>query len=591
MMDPLVNLAFAVHSNPGVYSLLLGSGVSRAAGIPTGWEVVIDLISKVAAAEGETENCEPDPAAWYKNKFNEEPDYSVILDRIAKEPAERQQILKAYFEPTPEEREEGLKLPTQAHVAIAKMVADGKLRVILTTNFDRLMEKALDAVGVTPTVISNADQLAGALPLVHSGATVIKLHGDYLDTRIKNTETELAAYDASLNSLLDRVIDEYGLIISGWSGDWDLALRAAIERSPNRRFTTFWTSRGDLSEKADALAKHRSAVVLKVAGADELFGGLEEKVAALARLEEPGPLSAAMAAATVKRCLGSPDAEIRLHDLINRETERVCSLIGQSAMPFSTTNEPKVEVNLRVKRYRAATDTLLAANTTAAYWLEDGATGILERSHQRAANPDERRGGTTYLISLQRYPALLLFYATGIACVAAKKYQSLQNLLVRPSVREFGRELKPFYEGMICMNVMEENVAKLLSGQERKYTPVQNFLVDDLREVLREYAPEQEAYEDLFDRFEYFLGLTYASLTSESFEQDTLWGPVGRFGWRRRVVRNGLYLPSIIDEEIEQEGEAWAPFRSGLFGGDLEICKQKKKKYDAFLIQVCSRWH
>ena len=38
--------------------LLLGSGVSRAAGIPTGWEVVIDLIRKVAALENE--NCDPE---------------------------------------------------------------------------------------------------------------------------------------------------------------------------------------------------------------------------------------------------------------------------------------------------------------------------------------------------------------------------------------------------------------------------------------------------------------------------------------------------------------------------------------------------
>src|SRR5437879_2506745 len=53
MIDPLVSLAFSVHSSKGAYALLLGSGVSRAAGIPTGWEVVLDLIRKVAKLEGE----------------------------------------------------------------------------------------------------------------------------------------------------------------------------------------------------------------------------------------------------------------------------------------------------------------------------------------------------------------------------------------------------------------------------------------------------------------------------------------------------------------------------------------------------------
>ena len=50
----LIKIAFSIHSNPGIYALLLGSGVSKGAGIPTGWEIVVDLIEEVRAAEGET---------------------------------------------------------------------------------------------------------------------------------------------------------------------------------------------------------------------------------------------------------------------------------------------------------------------------------------------------------------------------------------------------------------------------------------------------------------------------------------------------------------------------------------------------------
>jgi hypothetical protein len=52
MIDPLISLAFAMQSNKGVYALLLGSGVSRAAQIPTGWEVVLDLVEKLAHLQG-----------------------------------------------------------------------------------------------------------------------------------------------------------------------------------------------------------------------------------------------------------------------------------------------------------------------------------------------------------------------------------------------------------------------------------------------------------------------------------------------------------------------------------------------------------
>jgi hypothetical protein len=50
-LDPMVSLATSVHASPGVYALLLGSGVSTGAGVLTGWEVVKDLVRKVAAAQ------------------------------------------------------------------------------------------------------------------------------------------------------------------------------------------------------------------------------------------------------------------------------------------------------------------------------------------------------------------------------------------------------------------------------------------------------------------------------------------------------------------------------------------------------------
>jgi hypothetical protein len=67
MVDPIVSLAFSMHNAKGVYALLLGSGVSTSAGIPTGWGVVTDLIEKLAAVQHE--KCEPDPEKWFVAKY------------------------------------------------------------------------------------------------------------------------------------------------------------------------------------------------------------------------------------------------------------------------------------------------------------------------------------------------------------------------------------------------------------------------------------------------------------------------------------------------------------------------------------------
>ena len=46
MIDPIHSLAFSVQATPGVYAILVGSGVSRGANIPTGWDITLDLVRK-----------------------------------------------------------------------------------------------------------------------------------------------------------------------------------------------------------------------------------------------------------------------------------------------------------------------------------------------------------------------------------------------------------------------------------------------------------------------------------------------------------------------------------------------------------------
>src|SRR5688500_10799095 len=93
-VDPLTSLAFALASGAGRYALLIGSGVSSAAGIPTGWQVVELLIERVAAAEGET--LPSQPGEWYQSKFGRKPNYSELLDMLAGTREERSQLLRAF---------------------------------------------------------------------------------------------------------------------------------------------------------------------------------------------------------------------------------------------------------------------------------------------------------------------------------------------------------------------------------------------------------------------------------------------------------------------------------------------------------------
>lgn len=274
-LPPFDALALSLHHSPGVHAMLLGSGLSRSAGIPTGWEITLDLIRRLGALDGIANH--DDWPNWYLEKYGKAPSYSEILDSLAATQAERRLILQSYIDAS---SGEDVRQPTNAHHSIARLVASGKIKVLITTNFDRLLEGALRAAGIEPTVIANDDAVVGATPLVHTRCTVIKVHGDYLDSRIKNTDPELADYSPVMNDLLNQVFDNYGLIVIGWSGDWDTALRSALLRTPTRRYPMFWAARGAPSTLATDILDSRGARTIPIADADSFLQMLEHTVAA-----------------------------------------------------------------------------------------------------------------------------------------------------------------------------------------------------------------------------------------------------------------------------------------------------------------------
>jgi hypothetical protein len=516
-----------------------------------------------------------------------------LLDHLAKSPPERQQLLRSYFEPDEDEREQGLKLPTKAHRAIADLVSRGYVRVIITTNFDRLMEQALEAVGVTPTVISSADQVMGALPLAHTNCTVIKIHGDYIDTRIKNTSDELAAYDPAMDGLLDRVFDEYGLIVCGWSGQWDPALRAAIERAPNRRFTTFWTARGQLAEEAKGTIARRRAELIEIDGADGFFQNLAEKVQALEHISSRHPLSAPVAVATLKRYLPEDRYDIRAHDLVMEEANKLRGELTDTRFPVRDAETTFDAVANRMREYVALSETLQALVITGCHWGRPQHERIWAKCAETVADHNRLGGGISAYLNLRAFPTLLLMYGGGIAAVAAGKYDNLAALLLRASGTDISlnREL-PLAYLLNSEVVVDKSVAQhIINPKQKQYTPVSDYLFQLLREPLRETLPRDAQYEECFDRFEYLWTLVHVDLR-EQLQSGSRW-VIGSYLWRD-VQHHELMKTVLIKlyEEMDTVGN-WPGLQAGLFGGsEIRLQAARDKFNDALprLRQALGMW-
>lgn len=584
--DKILKLAISLHSNPGIYALLLGSGISRDAGVPTGWELVLDLIKKVAAVKGESP--EPNPEEWYKKRFGEAPDYSTLLNKLSNTPVERAALLRRYFEPTEEEREQGLKNPTQAHKAIATLVKYGFIKMILTTNFDRLMEKALEEQGITPDVISTDDALKGAMPYVHSKCTLIKFHGDYMDSRIKNTSEELSHYSDELNALLDSIFDEFGLIVCGWSVEWDVALRKAIFRCKNRRFSTYWLAKGGITDKAQRIIQHRGAEVITVDNADKFLTEFLENVESLMEFEKPHPLSGPLAIATVKRYLAEEKHYIRLYDLVSEEVERVYDELTSDRFKVEGVGINKDFFQQRIREYEELIEILTGMTTTLAYFDKGNNAYLLAKAVERIVQSQNRSGGDAILIGLQHYPALLLVYATGISALVKGNYNHLAAILLKPEYRDVGKKIPSIKVLNVPPVFRYSNKLVPRPNAEREHTPANNYIFDVLREPLGSYLPEDEKYEEFFDIFEYLLGLLHVN-TEKDISKRFIRAPVGCFGWRYCEEWGSSPIQQFIKEGLKQ-GENWGLLKAGFFDGSVERFKVCYEKYEGFVKKIREKW-
>ena len=556
----MVSLASSVHAGPGTFALLLGSGISVSAGVPSGWGVMVELIRRLAVLRRQDPG--DDPVSWYREQVGDEPDYSTIIEELAPSQADRLSLLSEFFEPTPQEQEDGLKVPTRTHHAIARLVADGYVRVIITTNLDRLLETALAEAGVNPSVISSPQHADGAMPMVHSPCTIIKVHGDYLSTDLRNTVEELAGYDEPINRLLDDVFDQYGLVVCGWSGTWDSALRERILGFPNRRFATYWLHLGAPEPHAEQIIGNRGAIAVEIKDADTAMGELVEMVQALADAADQRPLDTEVAVTRLKRHLPDPTQRIRLYDLVTSETDAVIDQI--SDLPMGMQSDLGAYLD-RMAVYEQAAAGLMKLLATGAFFSDSADHDQLwVRSIERLATRPRHGAGDKCLIDMQRYPTLLAIYALGVGAFAAARINPIAHALGEIMVREHSC-LEPLAVAASEWNALCNQPVLDALGRDpmRSNNPVPDRLLGVLRPVMSDIAPHPDQQEDIFDQVAYLMAIAHAAHRGGEAPAPRMYSGVGAtdFSPRAAVERHAPVLAAagLFDnyDHLTQAGDAY----------------------------------
>ncbi|PZT97268.1 MAG: hypothetical protein DI630_21985 [Gordonia sp. (in: high G+C Gram-positive bacteria)] len=435
--DPYLSLAFSMHSTPGAYAVLAGAGVSFGA-VPTAWEIVVDLARRVCrlrADEATAETLTGDTVEdWFTETFNRPLSYGGILAEVAPAPHERGAVLREFFEPTDANGASALPEPTDAHRAIARLVTEGAVRVIVTMNFDHLFEAALREVGIEPVVVAT-DSAAEGLPPLHTvECCVVHLHGSYRDaSSMLNTDDELGTYKPHMHVLLRDIVGSHGLLIAGWSAQWDHALRDTLRGNYRPFYTSAWINpsplKGDAREVATALGARAFE-----ATANEAFTRLADSVTAMGTRRARHPLTPTVIVDRIKRDLAGNHPAISAHDTFTAEAARVESLPALNLTQYTSVDRDQYAA-LVSEVDEGCTVTVAAIATLARWGTADTDHWWLPLIEQWAHTI--RASGQTVLLEMPLLVATRFVYAAALGAIAGNRYDTMARVFTLPAVDDY----------------------------------------------------------------------------------------------------------------------------------------------------------
>lgn len=228
------------QSDPEKYVLFLGAGASLSSG-PS-------LFSTIITASG----------------CSNYDDFSRLCDGLSHQ--ERFSLLSEHL---------AIRSPSRSAVLLADLIKQGWFSLILTTNFDSLLEHSFHAAGLSSTdyqVLVNEpgasnDSIAASLFYGSPRIKVLKLHGDILRRRFAITRKETAEFNEAIASCLTRIFAERDVIIIG-SQFSDLDLLRTIS---NRGGSLWYVSPSQPTGHLATLLEVRNSREHVISGSDGNF--------------------------------------------------------------------------------------------------------------------------------------------------------------------------------------------------------------------------------------------------------------------------------------------------------------------------------
>lgn len=284
-MDPLVTLAANAPPGEKRYVLFTGAGLSKDAGLPTAWDLMLET-AKLLRANDEEQPGEEDIQEWFLKSKYKDTSYAELIGGIYETPQTQQDFMRRVLRADE---------PGKGHKLIAGLAKNGVLRCVISTNFDDLIERACLELGIEIEVVTE-ENLKTTGPLIQCQAfRIYKPHGSIGATRLRNTPKDLERLHRGMENELVSVLRDHGLILLGYAAA-DPGIRTVFQRKKRHLYPTFWANLSEPSQDVRDVFGHEPLNFIRCSGASaflEAFIGMHQKLSLMAPKEGAGVVAKA----------------------------------------------------------------------------------------------------------------------------------------------------------------------------------------------------------------------------------------------------------------------------------------------------------
>jgi hypothetical protein len=367
-------------ARPQHFAWFLGAGASRSAGLPTAADLIWDLKRLYYCTEENQDISREDtelasvreriqsfmdsrgfPAPWSADE------YGAYFERIFGRDLERQ---RRYLR---DALAEDKALLSVGHRVLGAYLASDLCRVIFTTNFDTVVERAVAEIAGRSLAAFHLEGSAAANQALNNEEFPLycKLHGDFRYQSLKNLPTDLKAQNDQLASCFVDAGGRFGFVVSGYSGRDDSVMelfhRVLAEGNPFPH-GLFWT---DIPETPTVPAVADLLAAAQAKGVNAHYVPVETFDTLMLRLWRNTPGKPAALDAKVRKARlipahialpapGKAPTLLRLNALPLTVLPKECLAVSFAA--------PKEWADLRTARERANHRLILSKTTTVLCW-------------------------------------------------------------------------------------------------------------------------------------------------------------------------------------------------------------------------------